>query len=934
MPITKGCIICSFNQIIDNLQSTIIFRSRCESLKRIFEEIKNLFTECENLTPNRHVVNLKKKLDNILNKLKVLSNKNDCVFFLKTSKDFIKEIERVFDIFSEIYFLFKVKFHLPEYDKQKDLQEIKDFLQEINYEADEELVRRYEEVEELLKGINSDFNAIMNKYDKTKKYRIKEDEYEKLKKIESKEEYEVYEGINKRTGDKVTITSLQRRDKFENLFHILSIIDNRSIEKFDGVSINDSNILFVREEREGKKLCDLFQKENLYLTILMYKVAKTMSYLHSRRIVHRNLHLCNLKVEGYGDSKVENINPIITNLNDCIYLTENSFLGLPNIKTASRMTAPELTDSHSYDEKVDVFSFGSILYELCTGEPPFFKEIKEGENINQLVVDGQRPTFPESISNDIKELIKLCWRQKSVDRCSFDEVVDLMSNKRIILPRDKQENKTEIINEYYDKHEIKSTKIIECSKTFDLILNSSRNSLQYMFELSRARSILIEYKSLIRSKYENVEPTPEECSNITQIIEILNKLRSSIDICCGPELFKGCNSDLSVDFLTTDLKNSMNDLYSIIEKLSLNGPKYTEDMNDLTSDYSQLFNHFYFNEFTDSERQELEDKVYSYIKRRNLEINFTNNFKEEIQKLLSPYKSKMVDQGNFFYSTIGSKKTKYSCVYKGTDLRNGNSVAIKIFKAGNIDDLHNIINMRREIEILSRLNNEYILKFIGYNVSTIKNEVWIITEFIPGELFALKDSLDAYKKTKIAFEIAEGMKYLHSQRILHRDLKTSNVMIQDLTPKIIDFGYSRTDICSVRLTKIYGTSNYMAPELIEGNKYNRKVDIFSYSLLLWELYSNAVPYIDIQQRSKVLNAIVNKQRPPFKAPCQPALQKLIRDGWKHEPSERPSFSEIIDRMLEEKISFLDDNLHDEESEEQRKKINDFYEEKRRYYNYK
>ncbi|KAK8890672.1 hypothetical protein M9Y10_035457 [Tritrichomonas musculus] len=930
MPITKESIAEDVGNIINKLQSVLIFRSRCGSFTRIFEAIRNLFTSCKKLS-KRNLSELMNGFKELKNELEILSVKDKCILFLKTDQDLhdFPQKNTIENIYKIMLNLFNVTFNLPTYDQYKDLQEIKDFLQEINYEADEELVRRYEEVEELLKGINSDFNAIMNKYDKTKKYRIKEDEYEKLKKIESKEEYEVYEGINKRTGDKVTITSLQRRDKFENLFHILSIIDNRSIEKFDGVSINDSNILFVREEREGKKLCDLFQEKNLYLTILMYKVAKTMSYLHSRRIVHRNLHLCNLKVEGYGDSKVENINPIITNLNDCIYLTENSFLGLPNIKTASRMTAPELTDSHSYDEKVDVFSFGSILYELCTGEPPFFKEIKEGENINQLVVDGQRPTFPESISNDIKELIKLCWRQKSVDRCSFDEVVDLMSNKRIILPRDKQENKTEIINEYYDKHEIKSTKIIECSKTFDLILNSSRNSLQYMFELSRARSILIEYKSLIRSKYENVEPTPEECSNITQIIEILNKLRSSIDICCGPELFKGCNSDLSVDFLTTDLKNSMNDLYSIIEKLSLTGPKYIEDNKDLYFDFTELNNYFALE--LPEEYYRWYNKIVNFFGARRISDSFLDqDLYLKIKTILSPLKSREVDRGDFFYLKKDVGDGYESKVYQGEDLRDGQIVAIKKVNDAYLCDFPNLIKLRREIEILSRLNNKYILKFIGYNISNEEDRIWIITEYIPDNLYYKKNKLNKYEKTKISFEIAEGMKYLHSHRIIHRDLKTSNVMIQGDTPKIIDFGYSRKDIHSYDPTKNIGTAYYTAPEVNTGNKYGRKADVFSYALLLWELYSNSVPFDD-QKPADAILLIGNDVRPSFEKPCQPSLQKLIRDSWKRDPDARPSFSEIIDRMLEEKISFLDDNLHDEESEAQRKKINDFYEEKRKHY---
>lgn len=175
-------------------------------------------------------------------------------------------------------------------------------------------------------------------------------------------------------------------------------------------------------------------------------------------------------------------------------------------------------------------------------------------------------------------------------------------------------------------------------------------------------------------------------------------------------------------------------------------------------------------------------------------------------------------------------------------------------------------------------------------------------------------------KTKIAFEVAEGMEYLESKRIIHRDLKPANILISgtagNYTPKICDFGFARVDSSLFMSNKI-GTACYMAPEVIEGTLYNCKADVFSYGMILWELYFGQAPFRGISQ-DEVFEKIKKGEHLDFSKRIDENLKSLIEDAANTESELRPTFSEIINRMINQKICFGGSNTS---------KIREFYEQK-------
>lgn len=140
----------------------------------------------------------------------------------------------------------------------------------------------------------------------------------------------------------------------------------------------------------------------------------------------------------------------------------------------------------------------------------------------------------------------------------------------------------------------------------------------------------------------------------------------------------------------------------------------------------------------------------------------------------------------------------------------------------------------------------------------------IITEYLSqGSLRAYlhkleNKSLPLKKLLAIALDIARGMEYIHSQGVIHRDLKPENVLIdQDFCLKIADFGIACEEAHCDTLANDPGTYRWMAPEMIKRKPYGRKVDLYSFGLILWELVAGTVPYEDMTP-IQAAYAVVNK----------------------------------------------------------------------------
>jgi serine/threonine protein kinase len=156
---------------------------------------------------------------------------------------------------------------------------------------------------------------------------------------------------------------------------------------------------------------------------------------------------------------------------------------------------------------------------------------------------------------------------------------------------------------------------------------------------------------------------------------------------------------------------------------------------------------------------------------------------------------------------------------------------------------------------------------------------------------------------KWARQIAYGVAYIHKLGIVHRDLKSSNVLFTaDFEAQICDFGVSRSMPNTTEQSKEAGTRRWMAPEIVKRERINNKCDVFSFSMVVWELMENKVPFYEYVSDVMASMRIIEGERPPITAKWPDYLARLTQDSWSPDSHYRPSFSEII-TSLENKVYF-------------------------------
>ncbi|KAJ4729658.1 putative Protein kinase [Melia azedarach] len=237
-------------------------------------------------------------------------------------------------------------------------------------------------------------------------------------------------------------------------------------------------------------------------------------------------------------------------------------------------------------------------------------------------------------------------------------------------------------------------------------------------------------------------------------------------------------------------------------------------------------------------------------------------------------------------------------VFRG--IWNGTDVAIKVFLEQDLT-VENMEDFCNEISILSRLRHPNVILFLG--ACTRPPRLSMVTEYMEmGSLYYLihlsgqKKKLSWRRRLKMLRDICRGLMCIHRMKIVHRDLKSANCLVnKHWTVKICDFGLSRIMTDSpMRDSSSAGTPEWMAPELIRNEPFTEKCDIFSLGVIMWELCTLNRPWEGVLPE-RVVYAVANEGS-RMEIPEGP-LGRLIADCWA-EPQERPSCEEILSRLLD------------------------------------
>ena len=254
------------------------------------------------------------------------------------------------------------------------------------------------------------------------------------------------------------------------------------------------------------------------------------------------------------------------------------------------------------------------------------------------------------------------------------------------------------------------------------------------------------------------------------------------------------------------------------------------------------------------------------------------------------------------YSSLGLGKKigqgGFSEIYESQWL--GVPVAVKvIFDPKITEELKEEFN--NEIEKLFILRHPYIIQLYGITEKDKSQKLAVITELAPkGSLFdylhknpKTKNNLSLEFKNKISKQLICTMAYIHSRGFVHRDLKTQNILLdKNLDMKMCDFGLTKLKSeLNSGSGQFAGTPCYMAPELFDRKFYDEKVDVFAFGTVLWEIYSQKIPYCNCD--SAEIKQKVTKGEELYCSSIIPKqIVNLIHKCRSVKPSDRPSFEQI------------------------------------------
>ncbi|KAL6051330.1 germinal center kinase 1 isoform X1 [Balamuthia mandrillaris] len=248
-------------------------------------------------------------------------------------------------------------------------------------------------------------------------------------------------------------------------------------------------------------------------------------------------------------------------------------------------------------------------------------------------------------------------------------------------------------------------------------------------------------------------------------------------------------------------------------------------------------------------------------------------------------------------------KGAYGCVYKGTHIASGTVLAIK--SCPNLGPAKDAV--QKEIDILKLCKHDNIVQYFG--TCEKGKTLWILMEFCgAGAIDSLRKKLpdDSFTEEQIAavmIESIKGLVYLHSRNIIHRDIKSGNILVtEDGQTKLADFGVSAIVTEDKHSTTI-GTPLWMAPEVVSGEAYDNTADTWSLGITAIEMAQGEPPYAK-EKMMKAMVLISSGQPPKMDQPekWSSDFHDFINTCCIKDPKDRPTAAKLLEHPFCKKVT--------------------------------
>jgi len=204
-----------------------------------------------------------------------------------------------------------------------------------------------------------------------------------------------------------------------------------------------------------------------------------------------------------------------------------------------------------------------------------------------------------------------------------------------------------------------------------------------------------------------------------------------------------------------------------------------------------------------------------------------------------------------------------------------------------------------EISVMQAVKHENIVEFFGaYKKAKM---IWVVMELMDGgDLTSILNhypdaAMNEHQVTRVSVETLNGLYYMHGKGFIHRDIKSDNILVNKRGEvKIADFGFTaKLTPERNRRNSVVGTPYWMPPELINGDPYDERVDVWSLGIMIMEMCEGEPPYLDLPPM-KALAEISTRGVPPLKEPekWSQELQDFLSRCLTRDMSARPPTSQL------------------------------------------
>jgi eukaryotic-like serine/threonine-protein kinase len=230
-------------------------------------------------------------------------------------------------------------------------------------------------------------------------------------------------------------------------------------------------------------------------------------------------------------------------------------------------------------------------------------------------------------------------------------------------------------------------------------------------------------------------------------------------------------------------------------------------------------------------------------------------------------------------------------VYKAEDTKLKRMVALKFLPAHASASEQDKARFAQEAQSASALNHPNVCTI--HDIQEYEGQMFIVMEFVEGKtLREVRETLTSKQAMDIGIQIADGLAAAHEKGIIHRDIKPENIMVRkDGIVQVMDFGLAKLRGSISRLTKegsTVGTAGYMSPEQVQGHDVDHRSDIFSFGVLLYELFTGQLPFRGVHETA-LMYEIVNVDAAPMsslKPEIDAGLDAIVLECLEKDPRDR------------------------------------------------